>query len=159
MTGDELLCQERQRRGTPSLRHQQTVHEPLRVRERTPQRADHVEELVGASAGQPARPRAPGRIDDELERSRPPTATRSLVDRAVPAQHELPSLGHRDRQELTGTGPLGDLRRDERDRLIHAHLPAGQDLGAGALHADASATPAASSKLSRVWMALRRAAA
>ncbi len=73
----------------------------LRVGEGLPERTDHVEELVGVGAGEPAGARAGGRVDDELERAGPPTATGRLMDREVAAQDELASFRHRDREELT----------------------------------------------------------
>src|SRR4029453_6426256 len=117
------------------------------------------EELVGAGTSEPARARARCGGHDEFERSGPATPARRLGDREVSPEHELPALGHRDREELTGPGALGDLRRDQGDRLVDADLPAGQDLGARALHAEASATPAASSKVSRACTGRRREAA
>ena len=108
-------------------------------------------------------PRA--RIHDEFERARPAAPARRLMDREVPAQHEVAVLGHRDGDELAGTGTLGDLGRDERERLVGAEAAGRQDLGADALHAagpSASAgdsAAAAASNVSRTWEGRSAAAA
>ena len=85
------------------------------------------------------------RVDHELERSGPPAAARRLMHREVPAQEELPTLRHLDRQELTRPRALGDLGRDEGDRVVRAELARRQDLGANAFHTASPATDAVAS--------------
>ena len=150
--GHELLGEEIQGRGAVALRHQQAVRQAARMREPLAQRADHVEEGVGARGREPRRPRPRG-IDHELQRARPPPATGRVVDREMAPEQELPSLRHLDGDELSRPRLLGDLGRHDRELVIRPELARREHLGADALHATpvprARAWPA--SKPSRSW--------
>src|SRR5438128_7097306 len=81
------------------------------------------------------------------------------MDREVTTEDERSTFRHRDREELTGACTFADLGSHQGDRLVDADLARRQDLRASAFHADAPATPAASSNVSRTWIGPSRATA
>src|SRR5439155_18344965 len=62
------------------------------------------------------------------------STSRGLVDGEGPAEEDLPSLGHRDLDELAGLGLIRDVRRHQRDGVIGAGAAVRQDFASGSDH-------------------------